>query len=289
MRQITRWLAKMDAGNFLGSLTDRELEQWRVHVRNNHQPYHRNCKTCVESSGTGRRHVKIKTPSSYCLSLDVCGPFRQRGVDPDHADYRFALIGAYVIPKLQGEVRDGGPHRGEVRDGGAHGSEVRDGGPHEGEVRDGGPHEAKYEMGVHTKAKYEMGVHTKAKYEMGVHTEAKYEMGVQMTAARSLVITAYQSMVETLNQRSWRTRVGSWRDGELVDDEATPALSTEEKLKLPAGMTMEEFNEVFSQVGGVEGYQVIYLASPLRTRTTKDVLFAVQDLYLRLRAQDAQW
>ena len=80
-----------------------------------------------------------------------------------------------------------------------------------------------------------------------------------------------------------------WRDGELVDDEATPALSTEEKLKLPAGMTMEEFNEVFSQVGGVEGYQVIYLASPLRTRTTKDVLFAVQDLYLRLRAQDAQW
>ena len=99
MRQITRWLAKMDAGNFLGSLTDRELEQWRVHVRNNHQPYHRNCKTCVESSGTGRRHVKIKTPSSYCLSLDVCGPFRQRGVDPDHADYRFALIGAYVPPQ----------------------------------------------------------------------------------------------------------------------------------------------------------------------------------------------
>ena len=139
MRQITRWLAKMDAGNFLSSLTDRELEQWRIHVRNNHQPYHRNCKTCVESSGTGRRHVKIKTPSSYCLSLDVCGPFRQRGVDPDHADYRYALIGAYVIPMLQGEVRDGGPHKGEVRDGGPHESEVRDGGPHKGEVRDGGP------------------------------------------------------------------------------------------------------------------------------------------------------
>ena len=47
-------------------------------------------------------------------------------------------------------------------------------------------------------------------------------------------------------------------------------------------MTNEEFNEIFSQVGGVDGYQVIYLASPLRTRTTKDVLYAAQDLYLRL-------
>ena len=50
-------------------------------------------------------------------------------------------------------------------------------------------------------------------------------------------------------------------------------------------MTNEEFNEIFSQVGGVDGYQVIYLASPLRTRTTKDVLYAAQDLYLRLKAQ----
>ena len=41
----------------------------------------------------------------------------------------------------------------------------------------------------------------------------------------------------------------------------------------------------FSAKLGVDGYQVIYLASPLRSRTTKDVLFAVQDLYLRLRAQ----
>ena len=54
---------------------------------------------------------------------------------------------------------------------------------------------------------------------------------------------------------------------------------------MPKGMTNEEFNEIFSQVGGVDGYQVIYLASPLRTRTTKDVLYAAQDLYLRLKAQ----
>ena len=116
---------------------------------------------------------------------------------------------------------------------------------------------AKFEMGVHTKAKFEMGVHTKAKFEMGVHTKAKYEMGVQKTVARGSAITAYQSMVETLNQRSWRTEdtghgVGplrDWREGELIDDQMVPAPTTEEELQLPAGMTMEEFNEVFCQVG----------------------------------------
>ena len=284
MRQITRWLAKMDAGNFLGSLTDRELEQWRVHVRNNHQPYHRNCKTCVESSGTGRRHVKIKTPSSYCLSLDVCGPFRQRGVDPDHADYRLALIGAYVIPKLQGEVRDGGPHRGEVRDGGAHGSEVRDGGPHEGEVRDGGPHEGEVrDGGPHEGEVRDGGPHEGEVRDGGPHGGEVRDGGPDDSSQK------LSDHSVPVHGGDFEPEVVEDTGRELVDDEATPALSTEEKLKLPAGMTMEEFNEVFSQVGGVEGYQVIYLASPLRTRTTKDVLFAVQDLYLRLRAQDAQW
>ena len=79
-----------------------------------------------------------------------------------------------------------------------------------------------------------------------------------------------------------------WREGELVDEEVVSRPSAEEERRLPKGMTNEEFEAIFSQVGGVDGYQVIYLASPLRTRTTKDVLFAVQDMYLRLRAQGCQ-
>ena len=85
-RQRAKWMAKMDAGSFLSSLSNKELEQWRVHVRNNHLPYNRRCRTCVESSATGRRHMKIKAPSAYCMSMDVCGPFRVKGKDPDHAD-----------------------------------------------------------------------------------------------------------------------------------------------------------------------------------------------------------
>ncbi|CAE7383237.1 unnamed protein product, partial [Symbiodinium necroappetens] len=145
-RQRAKWMARMDAGSFLESLSNKELEQWRVHLRNNHVPYNRKCRTCVESSATGRKHVRIKTPSSYCSSLDVCGPFRHKGADPDHADYRFAL-GPTLFQGSKAKY-EMGVHT-----------------------------EAKYEMGVHTEAKYEMGVHTKVKYEMGVHTEVKYEMG----------------------------------------------------------------------------------------------------------------
>ncbi|CAE7439048.1 RE1 [Symbiodinium microadriaticum] len=127
--------------------------------------------------------------------------------------------------------------------------------------------EAKYEMGVHTKAKYEMGVHTEAKYEMGVHTEAKYEMGVAEDVGIGV------------------GPLRDWRDEDLVEEQEPVGLTAEEEGRLPKGMTAEEFQQVFHQVGGVNGYRVIYVASPLRSRTTKDVLYAVQDLYLRLRAQ----
>ncbi|CAE7884617.1 RE1 [Symbiodinium sp. KB8] len=269
-KQKARWMARMDAGSFLESLSDKELEQWRVHLRNNHIPYNRKCKTCVESSGTGRRHVRVKTPSSYCLSLDVCGPFRKKGVDPDHSDYRFALVGAYVIPKLYHEVRDGGPHRHEVRDGGPHKDEVRDGGPHKDEVRDGGPHKDEVRDG---------GPH---KDEVRDGGPDQSEEGLSDSA-----VPIYGGDFEP--EVSEDTGVGlgplqEWQEGELFENGDVANPSTEEELRLPRGMSEEEFKEVFSQVGGVEGYQVIYVSSMLRSRTTKDVLAAVQDLYLRLRA-----
>ena len=133
-RQRTEWMAKMDAGPFLSALSNKALEQRKVHVRNNRMPYNRKGKTCVESSGTGRRHMKIKTPTAYCMSLNVCGPFRSKGKDPDHADYRFALVAAYVVPRLheQDVPDEGGPHKRDVPD---------EGGPHEQDIPDeGGPH-----------------------------------------------------------------------------------------------------------------------------------------------------
>ena len=117
MVQVGKWMAKMDADPhaFLSKLTEKELKFWKTHIKNNHIPYDRRCRTCVVSTGTGRSHRRVKTPSAHCLSLDICGPFRKRGIDPDHRDYRYALIGAYCLPKFHGEIGgSAGKFHGEI-------------------------------------------------------------------------------------------------------------------------------------------------------------------------------
>ena len=54
--QVMKWVKKLDAepGKFLESFSDKELAMWRTHVKNNHVPYHRRCRTCVTSAGTGK-------------------------------------------------------------------------------------------------------------------------------------------------------------------------------------------------------------------------------------------
>ncbi|CAE7348330.1 unnamed protein product [Symbiodinium microadriaticum] len=196
-RQRTEWMAKMDAGPFLSALSNKALEQRKVHVRNNRMPYNRKGKTCVESSGTGRRHMKIKTPTAYCMSLNVCGPFRSKGKDPDHADYRFAL----VVQQEGAVSMDGGDFVPEVDE----------------------------------------------------------DEGVGLGPLQG------------------------WTEGELLAE--GPEQPQGDDCDLPVGMSEEEFKKVFFEVEGIEGYQVMYMAQPSRSRTTRDVLAAVQDAYLRLRAQ----
>ena len=90
-------LYKLDSD---GPWTDRELRHWRQHVANGHTPFDRRCKTCVTTAATGRAHRRVLAPSCYTLSLDVCGPFRIKGEYAGSRGYRYALIGTYVMPKL---------------------------------------------------------------------------------------------------------------------------------------------------------------------------------------------
>eukprot|EP00439_Symbiodinium_sp_Y106_P056869 s729_g8.t1 len=141
----------------------------------------------------------------------------------------------------------------------------------------------KYQKGVHTAVKYQKGVHTAVKYQKGVHTAMKYQKGVH-------TVVKYQKGALSMLKVVYDTGAGAgplhaWSDGELLDDQEERAISPEEERRLPKGMTDEEFKKVFTEVDGIVGYQVMYLSSPLRSRTTKDVLSAVQDLYLRLRCE----
>ena len=45
------------------------------HLRNNHQPYSKDCLACLEGAGRGHQHRRIQHPAPRVLSADVGGPF----------------------------------------------------------------------------------------------------------------------------------------------------------------------------------------------------------------------
>ena len=82
-------------------------KQWRQHLQSGHQPYYRGCKACFLGNATGHQHRKIQHPSIDTLSIDVAGPIRVRGVDPDGRGrapqtFKYLLVGVYRYPKLTG-------------------------------------------------------------------------------------------------------------------------------------------------------------------------------------------
>ncbi|CAE7250766.1 ATG18, partial [Symbiodinium sp. CCMP2456] len=92
-------LCKMEGR--LEDMSEKELKQWAKHVRDGHVPFNKRCRTCVVNAGLGRPHRKVLVPSAYVLSVDVAGPFRTRGIDAD-GKYRYALVGSYCMPRLEG-------------------------------------------------------------------------------------------------------------------------------------------------------------------------------------------
>ena len=107
----------------LGEMSEAELKKWAKHVRNGHVPFDKRCRTCVINSGTGRPHRRVLNPSAFTLGVDIAGPLRTRGVDAD-GKYRYALIGSYCLPKVEGYkdmdipevLEDDGAGAGEVLD-----------------------------------------------------------------------------------------------------------------------------------------------------------------------------
>ena len=82
-------------------MSDCDLKKWAQHVRDGHVPFNRRCKTCVETSATGKAHRPVLAPSGYTLSVDVLGPIRAKGETADSKKYKYVLAGSYTMPKLE--------------------------------------------------------------------------------------------------------------------------------------------------------------------------------------------
>ena len=87
------------AGIRLSKLTKEQREAWQRHLLNDHQPYRSDCSVCINAQATGYQHRRRKHPAMYTVAFDLAGPFKQKGRDMEHDDYKYIMVAAYRCPK----------------------------------------------------------------------------------------------------------------------------------------------------------------------------------------------
>ncbi|CAE7252421.1 GIP [Symbiodinium sp. CCMP2592] len=86
-------------------MSSAELEGWKQHLSNGHLPYRRDCRQCVEGSGLGVFHKRVRFPKSFALSVDLFGPVplpeagRDEGCVTGKSILRYGLVGAFRVPR----------------------------------------------------------------------------------------------------------------------------------------------------------------------------------------------
>ena len=249
--QVMKWIRKLDAeGGFLEGFSDKELKMWRTHVRNNHTPFNRKCGTCVRSSATGKAHRRVRHPSAYCMSLDVAGPFRQRAADPNHKDYRYLLVGAYIFPRLlqpdELQAKPEGPPE-KLDEPQAKPDEL----PEDPDGLLPQPHQLPREP-------EESGVDF---LELSGAEDLDDGHGV----GEAELEEDWDPMEEVPERRSYK--------------------GPREEECAKRGLSQEEFDRIYKEVDTNLDFDVVYVVRPLRTRTASEVTAAVQELVLKLRAE----
>ena len=74
-----------------------EFQEWENHIRQGHCPFRRDCAICVESRGRDRQHFRQHQVESFCLSLDVSGPYKE-GIDQVIVKPRYYITGVVTVP-----------------------------------------------------------------------------------------------------------------------------------------------------------------------------------------------
>ncbi|CAE7275199.1 RE1 [Symbiodinium sp. CCMP2456] len=69
------------------------------HLKNNHTPYRRDCKYCVQGGARQRQHRKVLAPQGWTLSVDTTGPF-PLGLDEGTNKAKYLLVGVLSVPIL---------------------------------------------------------------------------------------------------------------------------------------------------------------------------------------------
>ena len=73
---------------------------WQQHFDAGHVPYRRDCEVCLQALGKDRPRRRVACPESYCLSMDLAGPFGQ-GVDQKVRVAKYFLTAVVTVPMDQ--------------------------------------------------------------------------------------------------------------------------------------------------------------------------------------------
>ena len=68
-------------------------------VKNDHQPWRRDCEHCVAGGIQSRLHKRVSCPEGYTLSLDLLGRYEPAPSEL-HRTVHWCLVGCFIIPQL---------------------------------------------------------------------------------------------------------------------------------------------------------------------------------------------
>ena len=90
------------------------------HIRQQHIPYRRDCKFCVQGGGKQKQHRRILAPQAWTLSVDTAGPFAL-AQDETTMKAKYFVIGVLTVPRVVAKVIDSAmeeaaPDRDESKD-----------------------------------------------------------------------------------------------------------------------------------------------------------------------------
>ena len=90
-----------DAGSMMKRLSKKDKESiagWQAHFDHGHIPFRNDCTVCLEGAGKDRQRRRLECRTSYCLSVDICGPFQEGWDQATGPSPRYFLVGNVSVP-----------------------------------------------------------------------------------------------------------------------------------------------------------------------------------------------
>ena len=96
-----RWGASEIAQHCEHEVKRMSMDSWKTHVQNQHQPYRRDCRRCMELMGVDAPHRRTSGDrSAHCLSYDILGPMPLGDDVGLGTKSKYIMVATVAIPKL---------------------------------------------------------------------------------------------------------------------------------------------------------------------------------------------